>query len=143
MLHVPQDAYADEIFGLVFGNPLHRELGLRPIDPDRPQDGLAITVADKTVNAFDVLHGGIVPLLIDVSCYLAVVPELEAGTNAVTHSGSTALMRGVQRGAEVEVRGRIQKAGRTLYFCAADVTSGGKLVASGTVVKSVVERSGG
>ncbi|GAB2919051.1 hypothetical protein GCM10027047_15770 [Rhodococcus aerolatus] len=118
--------------------PLHRYLGLTFLDPADPAQGVRMTVGAASVNNVDVLHGGIHVALLDVACYLAVLPHLGAAENALTHDCAAQLMRGVPRDGVVEVRGELLRRGRTLAFLRAEVTAAGRVVAAGQVTKSVV-----
>jgi len=55
---------------------LHRFLGITLVDPDDPARGITLVVGDEAVNNTDVLHGGIVTALLDVACYLTLLPQL-------------------------------------------------------------------
>ncbi|WP_372789442.1 PaaI family thioesterase [Paraconexibacter sp.] len=120
--------------------PLHRALDLQLLDPSDPVQGLAITVGDLTANNVGVLHGGLAPLFLDVSAYLAVLPTLEPGTNAVTHTTTASLLRSVASGTRVRFRGTVDKRGRGLVFCSAHgLDEDDRLVATAQIVKSIVE----
>lgn len=122
----------------VFAIPLHRALGLELIDPQDPTAGVSIVVGEQSINNAHVLHGGLVPLLLDVASYLAVIPRLAPGSNAVTHAANASLIRAVGEGERVLCRGQVDRAGRSLIFCSAEAHVGDRLVATGAVVKSVV-----
>ena len=132
------DEHIAAIVRSVLEVPLHRALGLRLADPDDPVAGLEIEVGEMAANTTGVLHGGLVPLLLDVSAYLAVIPLLRPGTNAVTHSAGASLARAVPLGATVRFTGQVDRAGRTLVFCSARALHDGRVVATGQIVKSFV-----
>jgi uncharacterized protein (TIGR00369 family) len=125
-------------FARILEVPLHRALDVRFADPDDPTLGLLLPVAGLAVNPQRVLHGGLVPTLLDVAAYLTVVPHLEPGTNAVTHTTQASLVRAVPEGATVRFIGHLDRIGRTLAFCGARAYDGDRLVATGTLVKSIV-----
>lgn len=118
--------------------PLHRALGMRLAEEGAPEQGLVIEVGELAANNVGVLHGGLAAALLDVAAYLAVLPALEPGTNAVTHSTHCSLLRSVPGGAEVCFRGRVERTGRSLAFLAAEAHHGDRLVATGQIVKSIV-----
>jgi uncharacterized protein (TIGR00369 family) len=122
----------------VLAVPLHQHLGVHLLDDAEPAAGLRLTVGPAAVNNTGVLHGGVLPMLLDVACYLAVLPQLGDGENAVTHATTATLIRPVERDAVVEVRGRVLRRGRSLVFCSAEATVEGRIVAAGQVTKSVV-----
>lgn len=119
--------------------PLHRALDLRLTVPDEAHKGLTITVGDLTANNVGVLHGGLAPLFLDVSAYLAVLPTLDPGTNAVTHTTTASLMRSVPAGTDVRFKGSVERRGRSLIFCSAQgLDEQDRVVASAQIVKSIV-----
>lgn len=118
--------------------PLHRFVGLQLLDEHRPQDGIVFEVGDATVNNAKVLHGGIVTALLDVACYLSLLPVLGADEHAVTHDLSASLVRSVPYGARVQVQGTVVRKGRSLVFLRAEATVDGDVVASAQVTKSVL-----
>ena len=120
--------------------PLHRFLGVELLDPESPQSGITFSVGDAAINNADVLHGGIVTALLDVACYLALVPALGPDENAVTHDVSASLMRPVPRGAQVRVVGEVVRRGRSIVFLRAQATVDGAVVAAGQVTKTMVRR---
>lgn len=117
---------------------LHRFLGVALLDEADPAAGITFTVGDAAVNNADVLHGGIVSALLDVACYLAVLPHLAEQENAVTHDLTASLLRPVARGSDVRVRGTVLRRGRSVVFLRAEATVDDALVAAGQVTKTVV-----
>jgi len=117
--------------------PLHRALGVRLIDPERPADGVEMDIGELSRNNTGILHGGVVPMLLDVSCYLAALETLEAGTHAVTVNLSTSLLTGASEGV-LACTGQLDRQGRSLLFLSARAMVGDRLVATAQVVKSVV-----
>ena len=122
--------------------PLHRFLGIGLADPDAPEAGIVFEVADATLNNAGVLHGGIVTALLDVACYLALLPQLADDENAVTHDVSASLMRPVPHGAQVRVAGTVVRRGRSVVFLRAEATVDGAVVGAGQVTKTMVRRTG-
>jgi len=120
---------------------LHRFLGIRLADPARPAAGIVLPVGDAAVNNAEVLHGGIVTALLDVASYLAILPLLDDGRNAVTHDVAASLIRPVPRGAEVHLAGEVVRMGRTLAFLRAQATIGDDVVATAQVSKAIVPTS--
>jgi uncharacterized protein (TIGR00369 family) len=94
------------------------------------------------MNPSNVLHGGVVPMLMDVACYLAVLDELDAGTRAVTVNLNVSLLSSVPAGQTVRFSARVDRRGRSLIFASAVATHGERVVATGQVVKSVVRNVG-
>lgn len=120
---------------------LHRFLGVALLDPADPARGITFPVGDAALNNAGVLHGGIVTALLDVACYLALLPDLMREENAVTHDVTASLMRAVPRGAQVQVRGSVVRRGRSIVFMRAEATVDAAMVAAGQVTKTVIRRS--
>jgi uncharacterized protein (TIGR00369 family) len=118
--------------------PLHRFLGVELVDPARPEAGIAFTVLEPAVNNAGVLHGGIITALLDVACYLALLPSLAAEENAVTHDITASLMRSVPHGARVELAGTVVRRGRSVVFLRAEATVDGAVVAAGQITKTML-----
>lgn len=122
----------------VLAIPLHRFLGLRLAHPERPGEGIVLEVGDSAMNNAAVLHGGIFTALLDVACYLSVLPHLGAGENAVTHDLTASILKSVKAGSRLLARGEVVKLGRTTVFTRGEATVDGSVVAFGTVTKSRV-----
>lgn len=118
--------------------PLHRFLGVELLDPHDPAAGIAFPVAEPAQNNVGVLHGGVVTALLDVASYLAVLPTLGEDEHAVTHALSVQLVRPVAAGRRVELRGAVVRRGRAVAFLQAEASSGGTVVATASVTKTVV-----
>lgn len=117
--------------------PLHRGLGLELVDPSRPDLGVRLPVDDRTVNPSGVLHGGLVPLLLDVTSYLALLPRLAPGTAAVTVSSTCSLLAAVPPKGWVTGTATVERLGRTTAFLSARLAAGDDVVATAQVVKAV------
>ncbi len=122
----------------VFAIPLHRYIGITLVDADDPAAGIVLPVEEPVLNNVGVLHGGIIPALLDVACYLALLPHLDAGQNAVTHDVTASLVRPVSAGRRVEMRGEVVRRGRAVAFLRAEAQVDGVVVAYGQVTKTVV-----
>lgn len=128
----------NQIAAGVLDVPLHRELGLRFIDEDAPERGIELEVTGLAENNVGILHGGVAAALLDVAAYLAVVPTLGEGTNAVTHASSYTQFRAVESGKRVSFRGSVVRRTRSLVFCSSEGTCDGEPFASAQVTKSVI-----
>jgi uncharacterized protein (TIGR00369 family) len=122
----------------VFAIPLHRYLGIELIDPGDPPAGIVLPVEEPVLNNAGVLHGGLVPGLLDVACYLALLPLLDADENAVTHDVTASLVRSVSAGRRVHMTGEVVRRGRAVAFLRAEARVDGAVVATGQVTKTLV-----
>lgn len=118
--------------------PLHRFVGLQLTDPDDPAAGVVLDVTGPSLNQADLLHGGIVTALLDVASYLALAPLLAPGEHAVTHDMSVQLLRPVEAGARLHLKGEVLRRGRKVAFLRADARLGQVVVAAAQVTKTVV-----
>jgi uncharacterized protein (TIGR00369 family) len=122
--------------------PLHRFLRVRLLDPGHPAAGISFPVAEAAQNQAALLHGGVVTALLDVACYLALLPQLDDAEHAVTHDLSVALLRPVRAAAEVVVVGDVLRRGRAVAFMRAEATVDGRTVAAAQVTKTIVPTPG-
>ena len=119
---------------------LHRFLDVALLDPAEPSAGIVFPVQDAAVNNLGLLHGGVVTALLDVACYLALLPSLGANEHAVTHDLTVSLIRAVPRGALVQVRGHVVRRGSRIVFLRGEATVDGTVVAVAQVTKSMISR---
>lgn len=118
--------------------PLHHSLGLRLAVEGDPAGGVELTVGAATVNPSSVLHGGLVPLLLDVTSYLRLLPELGEDAHAVTVSSTASIIAAAREGEVVRATAQVDRLGRTHAFLSGRLCVGDKVVATGQVVKAVV-----
>lgn len=118
--------------------PLHRSLGLRLAVEGDPSAGVEMTVTEATTNPSAVLHGGLVPLLMDVACFLRLTETLPDESHAVTVSSTASVIAAARAGDVVRCTARVERLGRTHAFLSGEVRVGDKVVATGQVVKAVV-----
>ena len=122
----------------VLSLPLHRFVGVELLDPAAPEDGIAFPVGPSAQNQAQLLHGGVVTALLDVACFLALLPQLGAEQHAVTHDLSVSLLRPVPAGSRVELVGQVLRLGRAVAFLRAEARVDGRLVATAQVTKTVL-----
>lgn len=128
----------EEIVAAVLDLPLHKAAGIELIDANDPARGVTVVTDENNVNLYGVLHGGIVPLLLDVASYLAAAELFEPGTNAVTASNSVSLLRPLPIGKRIKVTANVDRLGRNALFVTARGECDGQIVATGQIVKAVV-----
>ena len=128
----------EEIVADVLELPLHRAVGIELIDSNDPARGIYVDTGLQNINPLGSLHGGVVPLLLDVASYLAAAELFEPGSNAVTASNSVSLLRPVRKGQRVKVTAEVDRLGRNAFFLTARATCEDQLVATGQIVKAVI-----
>jgi uncharacterized protein (TIGR00369 family) len=90
------------------------------------------------------VHGGILSLIIDSACFLAVIPTLEAGQGTATVASSFQILGSVKGvGKRYEVEARMVRRGKNVVFCEGEVSYHGKLIAKGNLTKIVTGRDEG
>ena len=122
----------------VLSIPLHRFLGVTLLDEQDPSAGIEFPVAQAAQNNVGVLHGGVVTALLDVASYLALLPELGPGENAVTHDLSVSLLRSVPAGSRVQLSGAVLRRGRAVAFLRAEARVDGRVVAAAQITKTLI-----
>jgi acyl-coenzyme A thioesterase PaaI-like protein len=119
--------------------PLQVALHARPIDPDRPADGLEFPVTGLAINPGGTLHAGALGAIVEVSGLLALLPALAANEHAVTHHISTQIFSAGREGDLVRVTAVLERRTRRLGFVSATATVGDRLLARSQITKSVIE----
>lgn len=119
--------------------PLQDALQARPADPADPTAGLVLPVTGLAINPGGTLHAGALGAILELTAFLALLPELAATEHAVTHHISTQILSPGREGEEVLVTAVLERRTRRLGFLTATATVGGRLVARSQVTKSVIE----
>lgn len=132
------DAPIDPRIQAVLDVPLHRFLGVSLVDPSNPAAGTTFTVAEPAQGPGGWLHGGVISALLDMTCYVTLLPRLTEGTIAVSNAVNISLMKGVPGGSTVRLVAEVLRLGRTLAFLRAEAYADGHLVATGTLTKSII-----
>jgi uncharacterized protein (TIGR00369 family) len=128
----------EEIVADVLELPLHRAVGIELIDTNDPARGIYADSGQRNANLMGSLHGGVVPLLLDVAGYLAAAELFEPGADAVTASNSVSLLRPVAIGKRITVSAEVDRFGRHAFFLSARAECDGQLVATGQIVMAVI-----
>lgn len=119
--------------------PLQHALRARPIDPEDPTGGLVFPVTGLAINPGGTLHAGALGAIIELTGFLALLPELSATEHAVTHHICTQLLSPGREGEQVHVRAVLDRRTRRLGFVAVTATVGERVVARSQITKSVIE----
>lgn len=119
--------------------PMHEALGVQLIDADDPASGVRFTVDGLAMNPGGTLHSGAIGAILEITGFLALLPELAETEHAVTHHISTQILSPGHRGEEVLVTAVLDRRTRRLGFVSATATIGERLVARAQITKSVIE----
>lgn len=122
----------------VIDHPLHRFLGVTGIQSDAGCGEIVLTITENLVNPAGIFHGGVIYLLCDVCAYGGLLSLMEVDVDAVTHDLQISVMRALKLGDVVEFTSEVVKFGTRICFIDVRVTSGGRLVASARVTKSML-----
>jgi uncharacterized protein (TIGR00369 family) len=121
--------------------PLLRLLQARLIDDDDPRAGTAVTVDEQGLNAVNSLHAGAIATLLEVTAYLALLPDLASDEEAATHAFSASYLRAGHRGDDLRCTATVTHRSRRLAFVSAQLSRDDDLLATATVTKSILRRS--
>ncbi len=91
------------------------------------------------INPGGTLHAGALAAIMELTGFLALLPELAPTEHAVTHHMSTQILSPGREGEEVEVTATLERRTRRLGFVSATATVGDRLVARSQITKSVIE----
>lgn len=119
--------------------PLQAALHARPIDPDRPADGLEFPVTGLAINPGGTLHAGALGAIVEVTGLLVLLPALAANEHAVTHHIATQILSAGREGDLVRVTAVLERRTRRLGFVSASAMVGARLLARSQITKSVIE----
>lgn len=126
----------------ILAHPLHRACDLAVLRSEAGQAEISFAVNDFTGNIIGTLHGGILYALMDVAAFMALLSVIPEGLHGVTADIQVSVLRAARAGDRVQVRGRVDRIGRTLANMRTEAflaTAGGeRLVATATVVKSLI-----
>lgn len=118
--------------------PLHAQYGFRVVEADQGACHARVEVGPPHLNVGGVVHGGVMYLLLDVTAYCAALTVLPPDTNATTADLHVSMLRPTRQGDVLDLRSRVRKAGRSLYFIDVEASVGEVLVATARVTKSLV-----
>lgn len=98
---------------------------------------IGLTPSPNVLNAVDALHGGVIATVLDVAAYLAVVPHLSTGEEAITIAFSASYIAGARPDEQLRAKGSLIRRTRGLAFASAELRSGSGLLALATVTKAI------
>lgn len=117
--------------------PLLRFLGASLVDPVDGCWSLSLQQSPNVLNAVDVVHGGVIATLLDLAAYLAVVPHLSIGEEAVTVAFAASYVAGARSGEELRAKGCLIRRTRHLAFVSAELRSESGTLALANVTKTM------
>ena len=123
----------------VLAIPLQAALHARPVDPDRPADGLQFPVTGMALNPGGTLHAGALGAIMELMGLLVLLPALAVDEHAVTHHIATQILSAGREGDLVRITAVLERRTRRLGFVSATATVDDRLLARSQITKSVIE----
>ena len=120
------------------GVPLLRLIRAQLVDEVDPRAGTSVIVGDAALNAVGSLHAGVIATLLEVTAYLALLPDLATTEEAATHAFSASYVRAAHAGDTLRCSAMVTHRSRRLAFVASRLERDGDLIATATVTKSIL-----
>ena len=98
---------------------------------------IGLTPSPNVLNAVDALHGGVIATVLDVAAYLAVVPHLSAGEEAITIAFSASYIAPAPPDEQLHASGSLIRRTRTLAFASAELRGDSGLLAFANITKAI------
>ncbi len=117
--------------------PLLQFLHAQPLDPDDLTRGIGLTLSPAALNAVGAVHAGALATVLEVTAYLALVGQLAAKEEAVTHAFFASYVAPVPADAILESTGTVIRRGSSVAFVTAELRAGEQVLATATVTKSI------
>jgi uncharacterized protein (TIGR00369 family) len=107
------------------------------VDPVEGVWSIALAPSPSVLNALHALHGGVIATLLDVAAYLAVVPHLAEGEDAVTVAFAASYVAAAESNDQLRTTGCFIRRTRHLAFASAELRSESRLLALANVTKAI------
>lgn len=115
----------------------HNQIDLYHIEPGITKARVDIQQFHK--QQFDIVHGGVIATLADITAGFAAYTLVDKDTDVVTGEIKISyLAKG--KGTNLEAVAKVIKPGRKLHFCESEVYSEGKLIAKASSTMICIER---
>jgi uncharacterized protein (TIGR00369 family) len=98
---------------------------------------IGLTPSANALNAVDGLHAGVIATVLEVAAYLALVPHLSTGEEAITVSFSASYVAGARPDERLRAKGSLIRRTRGLAFANAELRSESELLALANVTKAI------
>jgi uncharacterized protein (TIGR00369 family) len=117
--------------------PLLQFLGISSVDEGDPTPGLPLMPQGNALNALGAPHAGALSTVLELAAYLALLPQLADGEEAVTHQISASYLARAVGGAALIAKGEVLRRTRHLAFVSASLRQEDRLLAMAQVTKSI------
>ena len=117
--------------------PLLQFLGISLVDEGEPMSGLSLMPQGNALNALGGPHAGALSTVLEVAAYLALLPQLADGEEAITHQISASYLARAEGGAALIAKGDVLRRTRHLAFVSTSLRQEDRLLAMAQVTKSI------
>lgn len=117
--------------------PLLQFLQAEPLDSDDLTRGITLTLSPSALNAVGAAHAGALATVLEATAYLALVGQLTATEEAITHAFFASYVAPVPADAILESTGTVIRRGSSVAFVTAELRAGDQVLATATVTKSI------
>jgi uncharacterized protein (TIGR00369 family) len=139
-----REAWHKHLTAAVNGVDIHKHLGIKTISQSSeqgvPTARCEFISTPRHLVGSGTVHGGISSLIIDLACFLAVIPTLDPGQGTATIASSFQILGSVTGlGKKYEVVARMVRRGKSVVFCEGQIECEGQLIAKGNLTKIITE----
>ncbi len=129
---------AEQRVQAVLNQPFSKFVGLEIVSSEKGRAHLRFQATENVINPAQKLHGGILNALLDMACYVALVAQLKEGQNAVTIDAHFNNIRATKEQAVIDIFSEVTARAPSVAFAKAEALVKNKLIASGSLTKSIV-----
>jgi uncharacterized protein (TIGR00369 family) len=122
---------------LALSVPLLEFLGVSAVDEGSPASGVSLIPQGNALNALGAPHAGALSTVLELAAYLALLPQLADGEEAVTHQISASYLARADGGAALIAKGDVLRRTRHLAFVSTSLRQEDRLLAMAQVTKSI------
>jgi uncharacterized protein (TIGR00369 family) len=122
---------------LALSVPLLEFLGVSSVDEGDPASGLSLIPQANALNALGAPHAGALSTVLELAAYLALLPQLADGEEAVTHQISASYLARAEGGAALIAKGDVLRRTGHLAFVSTSLRQEDRLLAMAQVTKSI------
>jgi uncharacterized protein (TIGR00369 family) len=122
---------------LALSAPLLEFLGVSSVDEGDPASGLSLIPQGNALNALGAPHAGALSTVLELAAYLALLPQLADGEEAITHQISASYLARAEGGAALIAQGEVLRRTRHLAFVSTSLRQEDRLLAMAQVTKSI------
>ena len=119
---------------------LNEALGLAFVDENDPRAGMSMTVEGLVETPHGGAHAAAIQALLDVCCFVEVMPHLAEDEHAVSVATQFQLIGATAPGSTLVATASLDRRTRKLAFLTAEARVDGEVVSRAQITKAVVRR---